>query len=111
MLAEKIETLKQIILICSFLLLAGCSLLPDTTNPISQNNQVKEEPLDPPQVRRGQIRSGGTVEPTAEIIRADLDNLGPAHELTNQVWLNADQPLRLAKLRGSVVLLDMWTFG
>ena len=41
----------------------------------------------------------------------DLPNLGPAPELMNEVWLNTDEPLRLANLRGKVVLLDMWTFG
>lgn len=40
-----------------------------------------------------------------------LDNLGPAPELHNEIWLNADAPLRLADLRGKVVLLEMWTFG
>lgn len=40
-----------------------------------------------------------------------LPNLGPAPELTPLVWLNVDRPLRLAGLRGRVVLLDMWTFG
>jgi len=40
-----------------------------------------------------------------------LPDLGAAPELTNQTWLNVDAPLRLAKLRGKVVLLDMWTFG
>ncbi len=39
-----------------------------------------------------------------------LDNLGPAPELHNETWLNTDQPLRLANLRGQVVLLEMWTF-
>ena len=40
-----------------------------------------------------------------------LPDLGEAPELTNEVWLNTDAPLRLADLRGKVVLLDMWTFG
>jgi thiol-disulfide isomerase/thioredoxin len=39
-----------------------------------------------------------------------LADLGPAPELTNMVWLNVDHPLRLADLRGKVVLLEMWTF-
>ena len=42
---------------------------------------------------------------------SSLPNLGPAPEFVNTVWLNADQPLRLADLRGQVVLVDMWTFG
>ena len=41
---------------------------------------------------------------------SELPNLGQAPELTNTVWLNTDQPLRLADLRGKVVLLEMWTF-
>ena len=40
-----------------------------------------------------------------------LSDLGPAPELTNEVWLNVDAPLRLADLRGKVVAIDMWTFG
>ena len=49
-------------------------------------------------------------------VRADtampvLPNLGSAAELTNEVWLNTDRPLRLAELRGQVVLIEMWTFG
>ena len=41
----------------------------------------------------------------------NLEDLGVAPELSNQVWLNTQGPLRLADLRGKVVLLDMWTFG
>lgn len=40
-----------------------------------------------------------------------LPDLGPAPELTNDTWLNVDWPLRLADLRGKVVLVEMWTFG
>ena len=40
-----------------------------------------------------------------------LQSLGPAPELENDVWINTDEPLRLADLQGQVVLLEMWTFG
>jgi len=42
---------------------------------------------------------------------SSLPDLGTAPELTNNVWLNAEKPLRLADLRGKVVAIDMWTFG
>jgi len=48
---------------------------------------------------------------TPERFQSDLPDLGPAPELENEIWLNSDQPLRLANLGGKVVLLDMWTFG
>lgn len=35
---------------------------------------------------------------------------GAAPELANTSWLNADHPLRLAELRGRVVLLNFWVF-
>ncbi len=40
-----------------------------------------------------------------------LPSLGPAQELENEVWINSDGPIRLADLRGQVILIDMWTFG
>lgn len=42
---------------------------------------------------------------------ASLPDLGPAPELTNSTWLNVDGPLRLADLRGKVVIVEMWTLG
>jgi len=42
---------------------------------------------------------------------ASLPDLGPAPELTNDTWLNVPSPLRLADLRGKVVIVEMWTFG
>jgi thiol-disulfide isomerase/thioredoxin len=47
---------------------------------------------------------------TGQSFHANLPDLGAAPELTNEVWLNTDRPLRLTDLRGKVVLLDMWTF-
>jgi hypothetical protein len=93
---------------CLALLLAACSPLAVEVTP----DNKAPDPTDPP------IQATSPVLPTSPIqaaptqtIRADLDDLGPAPELGNQVWLNTDQPLRLADLRGKVVLLDMWTFG
>jgi hypothetical protein len=47
----------------------------------------------------------------ASPVSSELPVLGKAPELNNEVWLNTDQPLRLADLGGQVVLLEMWTFG
>ncbi len=38
-------------------------------------------------------------------------DLGLAPEISGETWLNTPGPLRLADLRGRVVLLEMWTFG
>lgn len=56
---------------------------------------------------RSQAKGDGHVS----IAAADIPVLGVAPELTNTVWLNTEGPLRLADLRGKVVLIDMWTFG
>ncbi|MFQ5989552.1 MAG: hypothetical protein ACE5K9_06530 [Candidatus Methylomirabilales bacterium] len=34
----------------------------------------------------------------------------PAPEISNRVWVNSP-PLRLADLRGKVILLEFWTYG
>ena len=49
-------------------------------------------------------------ETAANFDPTKLPDYGPAPELTNMVWLNTDQPLRLADLHDKVVLLEMWTF-
>jgi len=38
-------------------------------------------------------------------------DLGLAPELSNDIWINSPEPLRLASLRGKVILIEMWTFG
>ena len=75
-------------------ILAGCAALP---------KDAQTEPVIGP----GQMNFPQKEEP----YRSNLDDLGPAPELTNEVWLNTETPLRLADLAGKVVLLDMWTFG
>ena len=54
-----------------------------------------------------------TITPTATaaVKRAPLQDFGPAPEIDTSVWLNSDQPLRLADLQGQVVLIDFWTYG
>lgn len=58
--------------------------------------------------------SGGALVPgpTAEQLEllAKLRPQGEAPELLNQVWLNSE-PLKLADLRGNVVLVEFWTYG
>jgi len=57
-----------------------------------------------------QSATQGQVQPPMPKL-ASLPDLGLAPELTNNTWLNVDSPLRLADLRGKVVMVEMWTFG
>ena len=59
----------------------------------------------------GTVATNESETPEPAPAPASLPDLGPAPELTNEVWLNVDAPLRLANLRGKVVAIDMWTFG
>ncbi len=58
--------------------------------------------------------SGGAMVPgpTAKQLEllAKLRPQGEAPELLNKVWLNSE-PLKLADLRGNVVLVEFWTYG
>jgi hypothetical protein len=98
----------RMILLVLLLFLVACSPGIEAAPPESEedpDSNLQATPSSPPT----QI-----TEPEAEEDSnpaSVLPNLGPAPELTNEVWLNSDQPLRLADLRGEVVLLEMWTFG
>lgn len=50
------------------------------------------------------------IPPTKEAV--NLPDLGPAPEITNQVWLNTDEPVTLASVQGEkAMLVEFWTFG
>lgn len=79
-------------------LLAGCAT-------------TKLDPPEQPAPVKSDGGGSGEAEVAMEVSASKLKDLGSAPELTNEVWLNSDRALRLADLRGKVVLLDMWTFG
>ncbi len=58
------------------------------------------------------VESAEVAAPTAEQLEllAKLRPQGEAPELLNEVWLNSE-PLKLADLRGNVVLVEFWTYG
>ena len=100
------------LLVILVFLLTSCSTSVDQEQPENQveNDSIMKTELEPNQeVDPAEVSTQEpVVEPTPAI---ELTNLGPAPELTNEIWLNTDQPLRLADLKGKVVLLEMWTFG
>lgn len=51
----------------------------------------------------------GPTEEQLELL-AGLQSYGPGPELHSDDWLNSE-PLKLADLRGSVVMVEFWTFG
>ena len=70
---------------------------------------------DEPQDHTATVEESGEAlspGPTAEQLEllAKLRPQGEAPELLNEVWLNSE-PLKLADLRGKVVLVEFWTYG
>jgi hypothetical protein len=94
---------RGLLLVLAFIL-AGCSYAAVKSNTSPEEVEPPLEDRSAGGIEAAPTASGPDPEPT-------LENLGEAPELTNQVWLNSDEVLRLADLRGKVVLLEMWTFG
>lgn len=85
--------------------LAPTEGLPVTVVPATPATIPELPPVTPAQVEN---IDGFTED--QRLLLAEHPPLGAAPELRNEQWLNSE-PLRLAGLRGKVVLLDMWTFG
>ena len=88
--------------------LVGCSLGDDRGAVENQAEPTKAMEADSASTQTSHSASPPKIQSQPPV---PLSDLGPAPELTNEVWLNTDHPLRLADLRGTVVLLEMWTFG
>jgi hypothetical protein len=91
--------------------LSACSMIESTDLPVEAPLPVQNQAIPPSPTDTEVSVSTASPEGHSESVRADLPDLGDAPELTNQVWLNVENPLRLSDLRGRVVLLEMWTFG
>ena len=86
-------------------LLAGCGAAARSEPESASGGQ--EPPADVPE----DVSSGEQAAEAPQPLVAPTENYGPAPEITNEVWLNTDTPLRLADQRGKVVLVEFWTFG
>lgn len=83
---------SSIVLVWLTLVISGCSALGQWLG--NEGNTMQEN-----------------AGPASAAIRSSLPELGAAPEINNAVWLNVPSALRLADLRGKVVLLNFWTFG
>jgi thiol-disulfide isomerase/thioredoxin len=86
--------MKQFLLLLALIMMTAACSVNDFTTMLTKGDKMAVDTASTAQNR----------------VVADLPDYGPAPELTNTVWLNSS-PLRLADLRGKVVLLDMWTLG
>ncbi len=95
---------RSILFVASALVFAACTSAGEpavtTTTPASSsaNETVAGESTAPPATDQPAARSYAGVDPAPEF----PDGLD---------WLNTDQPLSIAGLRGKVVVLDFWTYG
>lgn len=98
----------RFLLLVIFILLVGCA--GDTDGLVIDPQESQNSELDTTQGNLLDSSPPSIIVPEIDAM-PELPNLGAAPELTNEVWLNTDRPLRLVDLRGQVVLIEMWTFG
>jgi hypothetical protein len=100
--------MRRNLLVVLFLTMVGCSVSGGAISEELSEGQI-------PVVNPPEEESLGDAVPITETLEPKpaptLTSLGVAPELTNEVWINSAEALRLADLRGKVVLLEMWTFG
>jgi sugar lactone lactonase YvrE len=81
-------------------LLTGCDIVPRRTPPSGESTAFA-----PQQIGQGLLGLGGAGD------EPDYYAQTVGELPTGLEWLNVDQPLTLAQLRGKIVLLDFWTYG
>ena len=100
--------MRRILLVVLFMTMAGCSVSGWARNEAKSDSQIQI--VNPPE-EESTGEAAASIETPVTRAAPTLSNLGAAPELTNEVWINSTEALRLADLRGKVVLLEMWTFG
>lgn len=94
-------------------LLVGCVIPPPNfTGTASETNQAVTQPAGD---SAAVVTEANGLTAEQQLLLAQLPSKGPAPELTNEVWLNTETygggALQLADLRGSVVIVEFWTYG
>lgn len=100
------------------MILVGVSITGCNTR---EESQIQTQYIESPQLEKSAtvppaitVLATGVVtpQPTSKSLpEVILPDLGEAPDITNEVWLNTDQPLPLKAVRGKVVLVEFWTFG
>ena len=84
---------------------AGCTMPAPAVQTSTQMMAQKSAQMAP-----NAMKNNDALTPEQARLLASLPSQGAAPELNNQVWLNS-KPLKLADLRGKVVMVEFWTFA
>jgi hypothetical protein len=91
-------------------MLAMLAILMSACSPGTRLSGASRTPATDAALPTAQVSEGSSPNSEQLGLLKSLKRQGAAPELGNQVWLNSP-PLRLAELRGKVVVIDFWTFG